>query len=792
MNAEPFWPNEIVESKADGTRCRLLAFEKQTDRAWLIELENKKSLPFKENYSGLTLVYRRPEKTDAPTPAVVLQPTPGQKAVADRAMARIAPLVKNLEILDKETRWKLLEERSRELKHQAQVSRLPDKDSPRPPTGTPKVLLEDLRAYWQRGQSPAALLGDYKRGKAEKSGLGTANRGRPAEERPNYQLMARDYRWMEIILVKHYLKENSRVTLKKALRLLHAEYYTHTDGNGKIWVNPEGEKPSYAQLRWFLLSKWPDHVRLRARVGDKRYEQNHRGTPGSVDQDCHGVSHIYEIDATIVDVYLVSTQDKRNIVGKPTMYLIVDRYSRLIVGWYVGFENANISSAMQAVLTLFEDKEAICQRLGLEHDKRDWPAHGVPPEVFLADQGTFVHKESRPMAVTLRSHIKNVPGLRPDWKSIVEGRFNLTHQEICMTPGYQPDAETRARRNSGADQEAAMNIHQFEAVIVESIIRHNRSMLKKYPMSVDQVNEGIRPIPRELYAYGIESRMGQLDKMDYQVVRDELLPRREHVSVTKDGVFFEKMHYTCKDIEELGWLSRARRGVFHVTIAFDYRLVDEIRVFHPDGSGAYFVLHLSKNSAQFAGMSLADVQRHFKREKELKGEASALTDQENFEYDRSTQARNAAAKKALKQDVGNASRRSRKVDTKPARQQELDTERQRIAGAGHQVGKTRSSTSQPLAEETKVLDGADGVDGVDGIEEATGKQTRASALVMQLHPAATPESGNPTAQQEAGDTSGAQAASEASQQPKPTPPPMSLKERLAAKGRAMRNAGAIP
>src|SRR5690606_24251979 len=84
--------------------------------------------------------------------------------------------------------------------------------------------------------------------------------------------------------------------------------------------------------------------------------------------DCLGVGHYYEIDATIADIYLVSSEDVNKIIGKPTLYLIIDRKSRLIVGFYFGLENASWNGAMQAILCISENKRGLCARYGVRSD----------------------------------------------------------------------------------------------------------------------------------------------------------------------------------------------------------------------------------------------------------------------------------------------------------------------------------------------------------------------------------------------------------------------------------------
>lgn len=46
----------------------------------------------------------------------------------------------------------------------------------------------------------------------------------------------------------------------------------------------------------------------------------------------------YQIDATIGDVYLVSEYNRNQIIARPIIYVVIDVFSRMITGVYVGLE----------------------------------------------------------------------------------------------------------------------------------------------------------------------------------------------------------------------------------------------------------------------------------------------------------------------------------------------------------------------------------------------------------------------------------------------------------------------
>jgi len=694
---QPFFRNDVLV-RDDGTHHRLLSIEElgggpaPAYRAWLILLGQDKALPHWVSVDELNKTFKRPEEKDSERPAkgdspgtpseckpLARPPSAASLAVAERAYARIASLIDDPGIFEPSTRHALL------VKH----SQLPG-------SATPKTLLQDLRRWWQGGQTLHALTGMYANS-GRPSVAGTGMRGRKPQprnvhlgdvaaaaadcvSRNPYQLQQVDLDNMRWVIENYYFDKGNRRTLQAALRHLHSTRYTYIDGNGTKCLRHESECPSYRQLSYFLKTRYSLEERAIARKGEKRFAQEDRATLGSVQIECHGAGHIYEFDATIADVVLAALADRTDLVGKPTLYLIIDRATRLIVGFYLGFENASYSPAMQAILSIGEDKAALCARLGLPYDPADWPAHGVLPEKFLADQGELMHKKARPIARALRATISNVPGLRPDWKPLVECGFKMIHQIIAPdTPGYAPDAETKRRRAVNVDKAASLNIEEFTGIIVAAIIAHNKTPQVGYPLTIEQVADGVRPIPRELWAHSVRRRMGVLDRMNFEQVRQELLPRAT-ATITGDGIRFEKMHYSCPEGEALGWFVEGRRARKPLEIIFDYRLVDEIIVFAPDGSGRSFVAKLSKDSVMFRGRSHKEVWRHFRDVAALTGDASELTRQARFQYREQTAPVISAAQDALKRVASGVSRSSRRKDIKDARQAELQFERAQSAG----------------------------------------------------------------------------------------------------------------
>src|SRR5699024_7562734 len=127
---------------------------------------------------------------------------------------------------------------------------------------------------------------------------------------------------------------------------------------------------------------------LITRLGSRNYYQNHRTIIGDSTQDAGlGPGTLWQIDATQFDVYLVSSINRNIIVGRPTLILVVDVFSRMIVGLNVTLESFNsYTGAMVALANAMLPKEDYCKQFGISLYRNEWDVHCVPQRVF-ADRG---------------------------------------------------------------------------------------------------------------------------------------------------------------------------------------------------------------------------------------------------------------------------------------------------------------------------------------------------------------------------------------------------------------------
>ncbi len=451
------------------------------------------------------------------------------------------------------------------------------------------TIYQYLRLYWQRGQTRNALLPAYDRcgAKGLKRTLHGPKRGRPSKKALQTGIPTGVNITDEI---KEIFRQGTRIfydTPKKRGKLEAFERILARFFNKGKDPDPDGipipimpsvdEMPSFRQYQYWYNNEWDIARSTIAREGMGAYNLRSRAAIGSLRSLIPGPGYLYEIDATVADVYLVSAFNRRRIIGRAVIYVVIDVFSNLIVGVSVSFEGPSWIGAMLALENMALDKVAFCREYGFAISKREWPSHHLPREI-LADRGELLSKNSDSLTNSLHIRVSNTPPYRADWKGCVERHFRLLNDTYCSwVPGRVDDYPRRDQRDYRHD--AKMTLHDFRKFIIDCVLEHNTT----YRVPDDNLDPaiiaaGIDPYPCNLWEWGITNRMGALNEVTRDEMRLALLPRDE-ASVTREGIRFHNTRYTCDLAERENWFGKVRSGEresWKVPVIYDPRALDRI------------------------------------------------------------------------------------------------------------------------------------------------------------------------------------------------------------------------
>lgn len=474
-----------------------------------------------------------------------------------------------------------------------------------------KTIYAFLRQYWQRGCTPNALLPDYANsgGKGKKRISVEKKLGRPRSTTPGNgaTIDPSVEKMFRMVLDQYYLTEK-QYSLPYTHRRFENKY---AEANPKV---PKEEYPSVAQLRYFYEREYvrPERIRLRSNKID--YQKDIRPLHGTATSGAHGPGARYEIDATIADIYLLS-EDRQRIVGRPTLYVVVDVYSRLVTGFYVGFESPSYATAMLALVNAMSDKAELCRKYGYRIDKEDWPSIGLP-DAILADRGELLGHQIEYLEEAFGIRIENTPPYRGDAKGIVERHFRTLQADFKpFAPGVVTGTTVKKRGGKDYRLDATLTLEDFTKVVLGSILHRNGSaVLAKYDRDVGMPDD-LPPVPIKIWQWGIQHRSGRLRNAPSEVLKIALLPRQK-VTLSDYGIKCFGAFYTCKELLASGWLHRSRQnrpGSF--LAAYDPVVADTIYLFPDDNSAGYWECSLTDRSREYRGKTMWDLWESLQRQK---------------------------------------------------------------------------------------------------------------------------------------------------------------------------------
>lgn len=299
-----------------------------------------------------------------------------------------------------------------------------------------------------------------------------------------------------------------------------------------------------------------------------------RGNRGKAADDAFGPG-FFEIDATHFQIHLVSRLTKGKLVGRPTVYLIVDIYSGVIVGYAVTLENPSWATAALALYNCFSDKGAIFERLSLPYETKDWPCRELP-NMLRADRAELVSNMGQEFPSS-GIRVETPPPMTPEAKGTVEGK----HAELKKSQKGRFDlpgrfAKIRKRRDPDGKKAAALDILEFERILVEVIMDINREPIEPKRIPPDALPEGARVASRiGFYEWGLSHRAGFTRQMGPNFVYEHLLTTAK-ATVTPQGIHVKGEVFVCDRLRELGYLAAAIDDKVKLTAAYNPLLASEI------------------------------------------------------------------------------------------------------------------------------------------------------------------------------------------------------------------------
>lgn len=510
--------------------------------------------------------------------------------------------------------------------------------------------------FWQRGMNKNALIPDYDKsgGRGKEKKLNNIKTGKPRKvdylgNKIDGINITEDVKKQFAFAIDKYYRNNKKGSLMDTYTLILKDFYSDSfieenEIKNRVW--DDSRIPTYDQFYYWFKKKENIKKDIIFRESENEFNLKHRQLLSNSTQETDGPGTRFQVDATIADVYLVSSLNRNRVIGRPVVYAIIDVFSRIVTGIYVGLEGPSWLGGMMALDNMIADKADYCKQYGIEINEEQWPCKHLP-EIIIADRGEFEGYNVENLINNLNVKIENTSPYRGDLKGIVERSFRTTNEKIKhKTPGaIQKEYRKRGDRDYRLD--ATLTLEEFTKIYINIVLHHNNKIIDKYPMDKDMIADEITATPINLWNWGIENRKGRLKTVDREVLRLNILPKGK-ASVSRAGIRFKGLYYSSDKAVKEQWFVNLK--VRSIEIVYDPRNMSKIYIPYNNGLD-YDECYLIDTSIQYKDCLLEEIIFNEELDSELKDKALRDQNQNNIDLEREIDRIVKQAKKEKAKDI---------------------------------------------------------------------------------------------------------------------------------------------
>ncbi|MHB8629866.1 MAG: transposase [Aggregatilineales bacterium] len=292
-----------------------------------------------------------------------------------------------------------------------------------------------------------------------------------------------------------------------------------------------------------------------------------------------------EIDHTPLHLFVVDLEDRLPI-GRPTLTLATDCYSKMPFGFEVSFHPGSYLTVMRCLRHGILPKPDCQQLYDTAHP---FPVYGLP-ETVVVDRGREFVGNSLLDALGMLGIIREVmPGRTPWYKGSIERFFRTQNQALLEgVPGYTfSNCFTRA--DYDPQQDACLSLSAFYELL-------HVFLLDVY---AQRWHEGIQDIPARRWERSLQTGMMPCLYHDAEELRI-LLCASEERTLTRQGIEWETLYYHSADLARLRVTASEKR----VRFRYDPDDLGQIYVYDPSSLERHWLIIPAVNQDYARGLSL--------------------------------------------------------------------------------------------------------------------------------------------------------------------------------------------
>lgn len=311
-----------------------------------------------------------------------------------------------------------------------------------------------------------------------------------------------------------------------------------------------------------MLNDIDEHEKVRRREGkraaDYLFDTVGPGKPATFRLE------VVEIDHTRADVWVID-HVSGYLLGRPWITIAIDRFTRMIVGVYIGFEPPSTHSVMQCIHNMINPKLKMLKEMGVQGP---WNPFGAPVTVMVDNAQEFLSDSVRSTLAELNITIAQQPVNRPEFKGIVERAMRTIKEKgLTWMPGK---VRTFAKDSHGYDPEksACISLDEFRKYFFLWLIFEY----------TNTTHSGIMDVPGRRWEEEVARRPVWIPNHVNDLAA--VLGLRKRGIISRRGIRFRNLFYQSPELTRIRMSPKYENEVQYTV---DPGNLGSIRVIHPAG-----------------------------------------------------------------------------------------------------------------------------------------------------------------------------------------------------------------
>ncbi|WP_245823628.1 transposase family protein [Photobacterium proteolyticum] len=244
-----------------------------------------------------------------------------------------------------------------------------------------------------------------------------------------------------------------------------------------------------------------------------------------------------EIDHSPLDLILLD--DELDIpLGRPYLTLLIDQYSKSIVGFHLGFKDPSYYSVMKGILNAIKPKTDIHERF--PSIENEWYCQGKMESLVVDNGAEFWSKSLEQSCLEVGIHIQYNPVRKPWLKPLVERLFRTISSKLLVSIPGKTFSNILEREEYDSRKDAVMHFSTFNELFHKWIIDvyHYDSDSKKRAIPYLKWQEGVSVMPPITYSHD------ELEKLSV------ILGLKENRKHRRGGIHLHGLRYDSEELAD--------------------------------------------------------------------------------------------------------------------------------------------------------------------------------------------------------------------------------------------------